>query len=204
MIWVLLIIGLILLFIIMVFSKIRVDAGCVLNSTNRKIQFSISAFLGLVRIHREIELNKKDGTREPAEQGESKAQSQKDISNLWKRVPFEEAGSIIKKFLSRSSVNRLSWHSKIGTGDAAHTSVLSGAAYGIKSTVIGVLLKYIPFQNPPAYSVEPLYHYKAVNTEISCIVEFRIVHAIFAGTMLVKSIGTRNLIFKQESSIPQN
>lgn len=104
---------------------------------------------------------------------------------VWIREHVHHLHQWSRDVLRRFHVERLSWHTAIGTGDAAETGVLTGLAWGVKSTVVGVAGAYVQWERPPQIRVDPVFHEPRLETDLQCIVRFRIGHAIVAGIRLL-------------------
>jgi hypothetical protein len=81
-------------------------------------------------------------------------------------------------FLSKVTCEKLEWRTTIGTGDAAEAGVLTGIAWGIKTTLVGVLGSYTRWDEPPCLSVDPDFNHVVLNTHFHSIIRFRLGHAI--------------------------
>jgi len=93
---------------------------------------------------------------------------------------------IVRRFLKKIKVKELEWHSQIGIGDAAHTGMLSGVAWSIKGSVVGLIGSYMQLQTTPAMTISPAFNVYCSRTKFKCMIQFRIGHAIFAGIQFIK------------------
>lgn len=93
---------------------------------------------------------------------------------------------IVRKFLKKVTVKQFEWHTFFGAGDAAHTGVLTGAIWGIKGGMVGFISHFLRFKVMPNLSVTPHFQATIIQTQIKCMIQFRIGHAILAGLKLVK------------------
>ncbi|WP_083413105.1 DUF2953 domain-containing protein [Bacillus massilinigeriensis] len=93
---------------------------------------------------------------------------------------------IVRNFMKKVIVRKLSWHTKAGIGDAAATAVIFGIIWGAKGSTVGLMSKYAKIRCKPELSVTPCFQAPFSQTELSCIIQVRIGHAIFAGTRIVK------------------
>ncbi|GGE10959.1 hypothetical protein GCM10011571_10340 [Marinithermofilum abyssi] len=98
----------------------------------------------------------------------------------WLRRRVADLYRIIRRFLSRVTCERLTWTTRLGTGDAADTGVLTGIAWGVKSTLVGVAGSYIRWKTKPDLQVTPHFTDRVWQTELDCIIRFRIGHAMLA------------------------
>ncbi|WP_332689866.1 DUF2953 domain-containing protein [Halalkalibacter lacteus] len=106
---------------------------------------------------------------------------------------------IVRRFLKKVRVNRFTWHSGIGVGDAAYTAQLAGAIWALKGSIIGLIGNSMRMKFMPKLSIDP--HFQAVvsYTYLSCMFSFRIGHAIVAGLMLLKHWRRRPKMPKADS-----
>jgi hypothetical protein len=111
--------------------------------------------------------------------------------SVWLREHVHHLHQWFRNLLRRFHVESLRWHSAIGTGDAAETGVLTGLAWGLKSTVVGVAGAYVQWDRPPQIQVDPVFHEPHLETDFQCIVRFRIGHAILAGIRLLLNFRVR-------------
>ncbi|PTX50858.1 Protein of unknown function (DUF2953) [Melghirimyces profundicolus] len=85
-----------------------------------------------------------------------------------------------RRFLRHVVCERLVWNSRIGTGDAASTGVVTGIVWGVKTTLVGFTSPLLRWTDPPRLDVHPLFHEEKIETELDSIFRFRIGHAILA------------------------
>lgn len=94
--------------------------------------------------------------------------------------------SIVKRFLANVSIHDFTWKTAIGVGDAAHTAILSGGLWSLKGSVLGLLSRLVKLKQRPYLEVIPRFHDTYFKTFFSCMITFRIGHAIIAGLLLAK------------------
>jgi hypothetical protein len=92
----------------------------------------------------------------------------------------------IKRFLNRMSINRLEWYTRFGLGDAAWTGMAIGAIWVAKGNIIGLIAHYMRLVADPEISVEPVWQLDDSETDLSCMISFRVGHAMGAGIQIVK------------------
>lgn len=98
---------------------------------------------------------------------------------------------IVKRFLKGVRLDQLEWYSKIGTGDAAQTGVLTGVGWGVKSSLIGLVSAYVTLRSIPRIHVQPLFQEKRIETELVCMIRLKIGHAIIAGIRILLNLRKR-------------
>ena len=80
----------------------------------------------------------------------------------------------------------MEWHSVIGVGNAALTGTLTGALWSVKGGVLGVISNYMRLKDMPNLSITPSFQKAYSQTQLSCMIQFRIGYAMVAGLKLVK------------------
>lgn len=98
---------------------------------------------------------------------------------------------IMRRFLGHIRVRRFQWYSCFGLEDAAATGIAAGGAWMLKGNIIGLLDHYIQLVDAPQYSISPIYDGLYSETDLSCMISFRIGHAMSAGIQIVKFWNTR-------------
>lgn len=88
--------------------------------------------------------------------------------------------------LRRVRVTRLEWSTNVALSDAAHTATLTGALWGVKSTLVGWLSYHILLMRRPKLFVVPVFGSPPFfSTDLLCIAEIRCGYAIYAGLVLI-------------------
>ncbi|EGL83172.1 hypothetical protein CathTA2_1285 [Caldalkalibacillus thermarum TA2.A1] len=98
---------------------------------------------------------------------------------------------IIKSFLNRIRLVKLEWYSRIGTGFADETGLLTGMVWTVKSTLVGLLSSYLTLRTVPRMQVKPSFQEKVLETEFKCMIRFQFGHAILAGIRILLNLGKR-------------
>ncbi|TWI56960.1 DUF2953 domain-containing protein [Halalkalibacter nanhaiisediminis] len=93
---------------------------------------------------------------------------------------------IVKHFLQRVSVYDFKWYTDIGVGNAAYSAQLAGVVWSLKGSIIGLVAHYMKMKQMPKLNVQPRFQEVVSYTSFSCMLSFRIGHAIIAGLMLIK------------------
>ncbi|MDF9760172.1 MULTISPECIES: DUF2953 domain-containing protein [Peribacillus] len=204
MMWVLLIIGiLILVLLILIFTKVRVYIDYKRVQTNDKIHIKLSAWYGLIHYTFKVPVIKKDDDsaaivvkEEQEMNGKTEKEEKKKITPEDLRDGFADMKEllqhmvgfhrVVRQFTGKIQVKKFSWHSIVGTKNAAHTGVLTGACWALKGSIIGLLTTYFNFRIMPAYSITPDFQRWQANTSISCILQFRIGQAMVTGIKLLR------------------
>lgn len=205
MLWLLAALTVILLAILLILLtrvSITFSYSQVLNDV--RIQVAFKMWYGLIRYKLDIPSVKMEDfpdsvvVEEKIEKGKDQTVSQETINLETENmlVFFEDIKSfvghiagfhkIVRYFLKKVSLYDLQWNSVIGIGEAAHTGVMAGSFWALKSGVLTLLSRYIRLRTMPSVSITPHFQLMTVQTSIKCMIRFRIGHAILAGMKMVK------------------
>lgn len=199
-----LIVGL-LLFVLVLFTKLTIIVKYFHYQDNDDLKIECRAWFGLIKYKINIPLIKVDDDspslilKGKTVMGPQESESQQKVSKITPRKfitsikNFQEIlehviqfNVILRKLLQKVSVTKFQWSSAIGVGDAALTGMLTGALWTIKGSLLGLLSHYFQMIAQPEIMVVPYFQQMVVQTELKCMFQFRIGHAIVAGLKLVK------------------
>lgn len=93
----------------------------------------------------------------------------------------KEFKKIIFRFLGNINMTTCEWITKIGLQDASITGMLTGIIWAIQSVILGNLSHLILLKTIPTIEVYPLFNNEYFESELHCIISFRIGHVILAG-----------------------
>ncbi|MFF2482113.1 DUF2953 domain-containing protein [Paenibacillus sp. NPDC058071] len=91
----------------------------------------------------------------------------------------------VKQTAKRIQLKELSLQIKIGTGDAMWTAMATGLVWSLLTTFFGLVSQYVHVKREPAFTIAPDYKQVSFAAECLCIVQIRLVYAIFAGLHLL-------------------
>ncbi|MDT8901113.1 DUF2953 domain-containing protein [Anaeroselena agilis] len=91
--------------------------------------------------------------------------------------------------LATVTCEKLSWRTKLGTGDAALTGVTAGLAWQMKAQVYAFMQKRLKSVARPVFRVSPLYAREGVEIELECIFSIRLGNVINAITTAIQQLG---------------
>lgn len=94
----------------------------------------------------------------------------------------------IKQLLARIECTTFSWNSRIGLDDAAITAQAVGVVWGIKSMLVGYVIRYVQMKITPQLAVMPQYNILDYSTEIKVNCRIRIIYLIKAALVLIMRI----------------
>lgn len=128
------------------------------------------------------EKQKKDDKKKVT--SEDMLKSYQDVRQLLKHVT--DMYQIIRSFLKKVTVARFEWNTVVGVGDAAFTGMLTGAFWTVKGSILGIISSFMKLKTQPVIMITPEFNRAISETSLTCMIQFRIGHAIFAGIKLLK------------------
>ncbi|MFC0235521.1 DUF2953 domain-containing protein [Fictibacillus phosphorivorans] len=94
---------------------------------------------------------------------------------------------ILAAFLKKMKMKKVEWHSAIGLGEASSSAIAAGAVWGFKGIAIQVLNTFFKLEESPNVSVVPVFQGMHSETRFSCMISFKIGHAIVVMLKILKS-----------------
>lgn len=193
-----------LLLVLLCFLKLTIHIRYYHKKDNDDLKIEVRALFGLIKYKKTIPLIKIDndsptlvmeeeteikGKKDTTE--ETKQYSPSDLLNFLSNskellnhvVQFHR---IVRSFLAKLTIRNIEWSSIVGLGDAAHTGMVSGAIWAVKGSIIGIISNYMKLLDMPKINIYPHFQGVASETLFSCMIQFRIGHAMMAGIKLVK------------------
>ncbi|KAB7667988.1 DUF2953 domain-containing protein [Bacillus sp. B1-b2] len=221
---ILIIIGsLVLLSLFISILKLTIYVRYYHKKDNDDLTIEVRLFFGLIKIKKKIPLIKIDddsptivvkdeteiGNAEEPIQKDTKQFGAHDLINILSNTKevlqhVVNLHRIVKYFLSKLTIKNMEWSTIVGLGDAAHTGMVTGAIWAGKGGIIGIISQYMKLANMPKINIYPQFQGVASETLFTCMIQFRIGHAMMAGIKLVKfwKDGFPNLK-TNETSIPK-
>ncbi|WP_170839861.1 DUF2953 domain-containing protein [Lihuaxuella thermophila] len=190
---------LLVFFVISWFIVVRIEIIFKREAGNDRSEIKVSALGGILRFHMKFPQLKWEGLgRGMGLKSEAEAESvaTPDLNRqkrfrvtrqtirkgkaVYRRMlrDIDDLFGTVRWFLSKVTCEKLEWRTTLGTGDAAEAGVLTGIAWGIKTTLVGVLGSYTRWDEPPRLSVDPAFHHAVLQTHFHSIIRFRLGHAI--------------------------
>lgn len=130
-------------------------------------------------IHREAELG---ATSDIAKETNEEGFNLNEIRILVEKgeILYRNYSNIISYIMNKIIINKVEWETQVGLDDAASTAVITGALWGIKSSIL--LFFKNKFQLSNIYlDVTPYYISKKFAMTFNCIVTLKIGYIINAG-----------------------
>lgn len=189
----------------MLFTKLKVSIHYKHVSDDDSFKIVFRALFGLIKYKMDVPLIKidddsptavikskvKTGQAEETKKEESTQISAENLLNSIKDVQtllnhVVSLHKIIQHFLKKVKVTQFEWKTMIGTGDAASTGMISGAVWAVKGSIIGIISHYCQLHAKPELMVQPHFQFAVSQTMFTCMLQFRIGHAMIAGIKLFK------------------
>ncbi len=194
--------ALVVFLIIFIFTKIKVFLNYEHHNDDDHFKMQFRALFGLIRYTLEFPLIKIDDNS-PTIIMKQKKSGAGSTGNSVKQFTYEDLlnsihnakelllnivslNIIIRKFLRKVSVKEFEWHTVIGIGDAASTGMITGAFWAIKGGIIGFISHFLKLQAVPNMTITPQFQFAVSQTKLSCMIQFRIGHAMLAGIKIIK------------------
>ncbi|MFC7786945.1 MULTISPECIES: DUF2953 domain-containing protein [unclassified Rossellomorea] len=208
-IWALIIVMALIMFIlfVLIITKLTVTLSLYHGNDNDHFKVKLRAWFGLLKYTIDIPLVKLDDDgpnivleeeqKRGNESNPSKTKASKKkitpqdfIDSLYDTkeiiIHVQSLHRIIRSFLKKVKLDHVQWKTLFGTGDAASTGTLTGTIWGMKGSIIGILSGYVRLQSMPVIEVTPMFQHAVIQTQFSCIIQFRIGNAILVGFKILR------------------
>ncbi len=193
------------LFLLIIFTKIKVYINYQHHNDDDYLKIQFKAWFGLIKFKREFPLikiddntptvvvkQKKPDTKQDSPKQESTNQyssedllnSIRDAKEILTSVVYLH--TIVQKFLKKVAVRKLEWHTVVGIGDAASTGMVTGAIWTVKGGIVGLISNFLKLQTVPIITITPQFQHAISHITFSCMIHFRIGHAMLAGIKIFK------------------
>ena len=93
---------------------------------------------------------------------------------------------IVRSFLKHISVQKFEWRSNLGVSDASYTGFVTGVAWTIKGSIVGLIGNYMKLHQKPIIMINPHFQTFVSQTDLQCMISFRVGYAMKAGLLIVK------------------
>ncbi|MBP1947808.1 DUF2953 domain-containing protein [Virgibacillus litoralis] len=171
---VILLIIFVLVIILILFSKIKVNSTVILNQEKQ------TAFIA-VYFYRIRLMNKLIDLSEESYEDKSIREILKLLhsysNNFLQKI--KDLNDVATILLKRIYFQKLNWNTHFGTGDASSAGMVSGGIWGTKGLILGLINAKSNIKCDPVISVVPLFNQKYIESKFDCIVSIRIGQAIY-------------------------
>ncbi|MCA1065951.1 DUF2953 domain-containing protein [Rossellomorea sp. AcN35-11] len=196
----------IVLFFILMITKLTITLSLYHGNDNDHFKVKLRAWFGLLKYTIDVPLVKLDDDgpnvvfEEEQKRGDESNPSNKKETKKITPSEFIDSLSdtkaivshvqslhrIIRTFLKKVKLDHVQWKTLFGTGDAASTGTMTGTIWGLKGSIIGLLSGYMRLQSMPVIEVTPTFQHAVIQTQFSCIIQFRIGNAILVGFKILR------------------
>ncbi|MDN4072597.1 DUF2953 domain-containing protein [Fictibacillus terranigra] len=192
---------LLLLFIVLLFSTVHVSFLYSHQGDDDFLRLKVSVWKFIsysfavpeVKVNtseKKIEVKEKSKGTTGAKRKKTKitVQTIKENYKKYSRLLVQVTGfyRILRRFLKKVKISEVRWDSRFGLGDAASTAVASGAIWALKGNVLGILSHFVSLKGVPSIQVIPVYQGTLTQTRLSCMISFKIGHAIVVMLQMLK------------------
>ncbi|AEI41291.1 DUF2953 domain-containing protein [Paenibacillus mucilaginosus] len=190
----------------LVLSQVTIQIGFSQKGKDEDITVNAKALFGLVKLKFEIPFirfkNLQEGfeVKAKAKQVNSTAgqllgQAMENIGPEMLRKAYENIRKLLENtlnfnewlrhMLGRVRCTQMDWKTTVGIGDAAETAFLAGAFWGIKTSILGLLFRYIPLEGQPRLAVVPAFNQTLIAVEVMCTFRIRMAYILLSGVQLL-------------------
>lgn len=207
MVWVWMAAGLLFVLLLLLGSRVNIRLAFTHQDKNDEISVEVRALLGLVRFRYEVPTLRFKGLRAGLEVKSEQVNAgagrliadRKETINADKiKQKFEDVRILLthcfdfNEWLSRMlrhvHCTKLNWKTSVGIGDAPETAFLVGTLWGVKSSLLGFVCRYIRLETQPQLQVMPVFNQMMFLTEGNCTIRIRIWHLLSGGVQLLMRI----------------
>ncbi|MBB6452119.1 hypothetical protein HNQ94_000540 [Salirhabdus euzebyi] len=195
-----LIILFIILFIIIIYTRVHITFHYNHKKDYNQLDVQLK-FWKIIKIEREIPLEveeEEDGDTKVKIKIEKNDNNEKkhtfSLEKIVKRLKdFEKlirtilkSLPVIVKFTKKIRVHSFQWKTYIGSTDASLTGIAIGSLWAIKGSMVGAIGQFTKLLNYPNLSITPVFQRNIFETNIQCMISFRIGQAIYAILKIVR------------------
>ncbi|WP_028548716.1 DUF2953 domain-containing protein [Paenibacillus sp. UNC451MF] len=80
------------------------------------------------------------------------------------------------------------WKTNVGVGDAPETAMTAGMVWGLKSSLLGYLFRFVQLETRPVLQVIPQYNVVTFSSEVQVLAKIRVYEVMLAGCRLLGRI----------------
>lgn len=202
--WLILLAGIVLLMVAVMLNDVQIRIVYSREKENDYFRMDVHGLFGLVRYRYEIPTinyrgmlnnlvlkteSKMEGKNNPPDKRAESINRQKLME--W----YEEAKLFLSQItgfndwmkgtMAHVRCERLLWTTELGVGDAAHTAVLTGVGWTLKSSLLGYGFQFIQLKTKPNIMVTPFYNQELFRTRFVGLLKIRTWYGVLAGIYLL-------------------
>jgi len=193
----------VVLLVMLVSSNVKIGFSFIREKDDDKIELDVRGMYGLVRKRVSVPVIKFNSLREGigikteyVNKTDNRLIADKD-KKITKRT-IKEAFDNIQELLSHCfhfhewllktlrhvRCTKIYWKTRVGVGDAADTALTAGMVWGLKTSLLGFLFRFIKLDAAPELAVVPHFNEYKFFTEVTCLAKIRFYHILLAGLRL--------------------
>lgn len=188
-------------------SNVHIHVSFSKHKSDDFARFNVRLLYGLIRLNYEIPSivfkNMKEGFLVKTEQRANTTRNENKGSERVNKRKIEkwsddvsvmlrstaELKQWIRQTLDRVHMIRFIWTTRVSLGDAAHTAMLTGWLWGVKSGIVGFLSYQIRFDQPPQLDIVPEWSDEMeFRTDLDCRMKIKIWSIVVAGIRLLTRV----------------
>lgn len=85
-----------------------------------------------------------------------------------------------RETLSQVRCTEFYWKTNVGVGDAAETAMTAGMVWGLKSSLLGYLFRFVQLETRPVIQVVPQYNAVTFSSEVQVLAKIRVYEIMIA------------------------
>lgn len=207
MVWVWMAAGMLTVLFVFLGSPVQIQLAFTHQEKNDEIIVEVKALLGLVHFRFGVPTLRFKGMNEGLEvkSEQVNAGAGRLIADRKQRINadkikqmFEEFQTLLKhcfefnvwltRILRHVHCTKLNWKTSVGLGDAPETAFLVGTLWGVKSSLLGYIFRFVRLDTHPQLQVMPAFNQMMFVTEGTCSLRIRIWHILAGGLQLFMRI----------------
>ncbi|NOU97605.1 DUF2953 domain-containing protein [Paenibacillus sp. LMG 31456] len=194
----------VVLLVMLISSNVKVSLKVVRKKNNDDIVLDIQGVFGLVKKRFEVPViifkSFSEGVGIKTEYvDKTKDEVLMDAEKKITKRSIKEAFDIMRNLLSHCfqfnewlldtlkhvHCTRVVWKTNVGVGDAAETALTTGMVWGLKTSLLGFLFRFIKLDTRPEIMVIPQFNEVKFSTEVLCLARIRMYFILLAGLHLL-------------------
>ncbi|MDF2964569.1 MAG: hypothetical protein K0S39_6304 [Paenibacillus sp.] len=197
----------VVLLVMMVLSNIKVSFTIKRDKSDDDIVLDVHGLFGLIKKRIAIPIikfkNFTEGIGVKTEYVDKKENqlvhgADKDITKRLIKEAFENVRELLTHCfefnewlldtLGHVRCTRIFWKTNVGVGDAPETALTTGMVWGLKSSLLGFVFRFIKLDARPEIIVMPHFNEVKFSTEVICYAQIRFFYVLQAGLHLIYRI----------------
>lgn len=105
------------------------------------------------------------------------------------RIVLEQTISLtswVRQTLTHFHCTELRWKTSVGLDDAADTAITTGLTWGLKTSMLGLIFRYVRLDTRPQLDVLPAYHQQQFTTDLTATIHTKVWWFVVATVRLLR------------------